>query len=50
MLSRATQWQYHPMLLDVAPMERVAGWTLEGEDPTLYSPRSAVERWEERVA
>ena len=30
--------EYHPMLLDVAPMERVAGWTLEGEDPTLYSP------------
>ena len=35
---RGNSVEYHPMLLDVAPMERVAGWTLEGEDPKLYTP------------
>ena len=29
--------EYHPVLLDVAPMERIGGWSLEGEDPSLYT-------------
>ena len=35
---RGNSVEYHPMLLDVAPMERVASWTLEGQDPKLYTP------------
>ena len=29
--------EYHPILLDVAPMERVGGWSLSGEDPKLFT-------------
>ena len=29
--------EYHPVLLDVAPMERIGGWSLAGEDPKLFS-------------
>ena len=29
--------EYHPVLLDVAPMERIGGWSLEGEDPSFYT-------------
>ena len=28
---------YHPLLLDCAPLEKMGGWTLQGEDPSLYT-------------
>ena len=28
---------YHPLLLDCAPMEKVGGWSLEQEDPLLFT-------------
>ena len=29
--------EYFPLLLSVAPMERIGGWSLAGEDPKLFS-------------
>ena len=28
---------YLPLLLDCAPLEKMGGWTLQGEDPSLYT-------------
>ena len=29
--------EYFPLLLSVAPMERIGGWSLAGEDPKLFT-------------
>ena len=42
--------EYFPLLLAVAPMERIGGWSHAGEDPKLLYTGSALEGGQEGVA